>query len=159
MGIEVRTLAVGHGQSQPKEPHYVASQFHPHEIVQVNTSGPQRHGVFKAVNRTSAGTTTITSPDGLGAIVVTDLLISAKKAANSDVSVQFSDAGANTVIIFLADSINSDFNLAIPFVGLFRGWQDADLELVTTGNVVATVTAGYMKVPDGLPFTEWDALR
>ena len=158
MPLEVRTLAIGHGQSQPKEAHYVASQFHPHEIVQVNTSGPQRHGVFKAVNRTSAGTTIITSPDGLGAIVVTDLLISAKKAATSDVAVQF-NGGGNTVIIFLADSINSDFNLAIPFVGLFRGWQDADLELVTTGNVVATVTAGYMKVPDGLPFSEWDALR
>ncbi len=158
MSVDIRALARGHRQSVTKEPHFVASQFHPEEIVPVFTSGPQRHGVFKAVNRTSAGTTTITTPDDQGAIVVTDIIISAKKAATSDVKIQFDD-GSNTVIIFLADSINSDFNLTIPLVGLFRGWQDADLELVTTGNVVATVTCGYMKVPDGLLFAEWDALR
>ncbi len=114
--------------------------------------------MFKAVNRTSAGTTIIATPNDKGAIVVTDIIISAKKAATSDVLIEFDD-GVDTVILFLADSINSDFNIAIPFVGLFRGWQNADLKLVTTGNVVATVTAGYMKVPDGLPFAEWDALR
>ncbi len=158
MPIDLRWMARGHKQHAIKEPHFVASQFHPNEIVLVVTSGPQRHGVFKAVNRTSAGTTVITTPDDQGAIVVTDLLISAKKAATSDITVQF-NGGGNTVIIFLADSINSDFNIAIPFVGLFRGWADAALELVTTGNVVATATAGYMKVPKGLLFAEWDALR
>ena len=154
MPIRAKLLASGSN----KELHSVPSQFLPAERVLVTTTGPQRHGVFKAVNRTSAGTTTITSPDSSGAIILTDLIISAKKAANSDVLIQFDD-GSNNVIIFLADSINSDFNIAIPFVGLFRGWQDADLELVTTGNVVVTVTAGYMKVPEGLAFAEWDALR
>ena len=156
--VDIRVLARAHGQSETKEPHFVSSQFHRNEIVPVFTTGPQRHGVFKAVNRTSAGTTIITTPNDKGAIVVTDIIISAKKAATSDVLIEFDD-GVDTVILFLADSINSDFNIAIPFVGLFRGWQNADLKLVTTGNVVATVTAGYMKVPDGLPFAEWDALR
>ncbi len=141
-----------------REPHYVPSQFLPQHIVPVFTTGPGRHGVFKAVNRTSAGTTVITTPDKGGAIVVTDILISAKKASGSDVTLQF-NGGGNSVIIFLADSINNDFNIAIPLVGLFRGWKNAALELVTTGNVVATATAGYMKVPDGLEFSEWDALR
>lgn len=141
-----------------KEAHHVSSQFLPDQLVPVFSSEPEAYGAFKAVNRTAGGTTTITSPDDLGAIVVTDIIISAKKSANSDVTVQFND-GVNTIILFLADSINSDFNIAIPLKGLFRGWQDADLELVTTNLVVATVTAGYMKVPNGLPFAEWDALR
>ena len=156
MPIQVQLVVADHGSI--KEAHYVRSQFLPDQLVPVTTTGPQRHGVFKAVNRTSAGTTTITSPDEQGSIIVTDLILSVKKAATSDVTIQFDD-GVNTIIIFLADSITSDFNIAIPFVGLFRGWQDADLELVTTGNVVATATCGYMKVPDGLPFAEWDALR
>ena len=152
----IRARLLGSGTS--KELHTVPSQFLPDEEVLVTTTGPQRHGVFQSVNRTSAGTTIITSPDAEGAIVVTDLILSAERAANSTVQIQFTD-DTETEIIILTESADSTVNLAIPFVGLWQGWRDARLELVTTGAVNVTAALGYMKVPEGLVFSEWNALR
>ena len=45
------------------------------------------------------------------------------------------------------------------FNGLWRGWKDARLEMVTTGTFASTVSLGYIKVATSLPFAEWDALR
>ncbi|KKL14079.1 hypothetical protein LCGC14_2519320, partial [marine sediment metagenome] len=140
MPIDVHLLARAHEQNAIKEPHYVPSQFHPHEIVAVQTSGPQRHGVFKAVTSTTQTTTIITAPAKLGAIVVTDLLITTNKAANGIITIRFSDSSTDINIgVFPVDLA---VNQSIAFVGLFRGWQDAQLEMVTSGaNFDATVTA------------------
>ena len=158
MSIDVRTLAVGHGQNEVKEPHYATSQFLPDQIVQVTTSGPQRHGVFKAVTSTTQTTTIITAPDDLGSIVLTDLLITTNRAANGILTIHFTD-DVQTIDIAIFP-VDLAVNQSIAFVGLFRGWADARLEMVTTvANFDATVTAGYMKTPAGLGFAEWDALR
>jgi hypothetical protein len=155
--IDVKqVVALEHGGL--KSPHYEPSIHEPEEILQVIATEPARHGVFKAVGRTSAGTTIITTPDGGGSIFITDLVLSASKAATSDVTIQFTD-GSNTVIVFLGDSINAPINLAVGFVGRWQGWKDARLELVTTGNVIANVAVGYVKSPQGPGFAEWDALR
>jgi hypothetical protein len=138
--------------------HHVPSQFDPTEQVMVTTSGPQRHGVWKVTNRATAGTTIITTPDAKGAIVVSDMIISTDKVANSSMALQFTD-GTNTEIIALFDTANAPVSLAIGIVGLLRGWRDARLEIVTVSTVNATATLGYMKVPDGREFAEWDTDR
>ena len=126
--------------------------------VPVFTTLAQQFGVFKNVSRSGAGTTEITTPDANGAIVLTDLIITASKTVTSDVTIHFDD-GTNQEVIALSDSIGGVVNLAIGFTGLWQGWRDADLDLVTTGNVVVNVTVGYYKIPNGLEFAEWDALR
>ena len=139
--------------------HHVPSQFLPEHRVRVTTTGPQRHGVFKSVTATTQTTTEITLPAAGGAIVITDLLITTNKQAGGIATLRFSDSVPNTVNIAVFP-VDLAVNQSIAFVGLFRGWRDAKLELVTSGATFdATVTAGYMKVPDGLEFAEWDALR
>ena len=126
--------------------------------VPVFTTLPRQFGVFKNVSRSGAGTTEIVTPNPGGAIVLTDLIITASKTVTSDVTIQFDD-GTNQEVIALSDSIGGVVNLAIAFAGLWRGWREADLDLVTTGNVVVNVTVGYFKVPDGLEFSDWDDMR
>lgn len=115
-------------------------------------------GVFKAVTRTTAGTTTITAPRIGGSIHITDLIMTTDKTALSDVTVRFTD-GSDTVNVIVADSTNNTVNIAIAFTGLWRGWKDARLEVVTVADVTATVAVGYVLHDDGIPFTEWDDLR
>jgi len=155
MSIDVRILD---GEGEGKVLHTAPSQFHPDRQVLVTTSGPQRHGVWKVTNRTTAGTTIITEPESGGAIVVTDIIVSADRKPSSSTQLQFTD-GTNTEIMALFDSSDRAVSVAIAIVGLLRGWKNARFELTTVDTVNATVSLGYMKVPDGLEFAEWDALR
>lgn len=141
-----------------KEAHHVPSQFLPQHIVPVTTTGPQRHGVFRSVTSTTQTTTVIATPKKKGAIVVTDLIITSNKAANGILTLRFSDGVQDINLAVFPVDIAVNQQLAL--VGQFRGWVDAKLEMVTSGaNFDATVTAGYMQVPTGLEFTEWDILR
>lgn len=141
-----------------REPHYVPSQFLPQHLVPVFTAEPQRHGVFKAVTSTAQTTTPIVTPADQGAIVITDLLITTNKKTAGVLTLRFTD-DSNTINIAVFP-VDLAVNQPMSFLGLVRGWQDARLEMVTTGATFdATVTAVYMKVPAGLPFAEWDALR
>lgn len=119
-----------------------------------------RNGTFKAVNRTTAGTTIITSPDLDAGIVLTDLIVTTDKTANSDVIIQFTD-DAQTIVIAKFDSVNQSINFSISFAGHWQGWQNARLEVITTGTVDATVSIGYFKQPTGDTdvFAVWDAKR
>jgi len=116
---------------------------------------------FKAATFTDASTVTIvTAPSG-GALVLTDLIMSAEKLNGGSVTVQFDD-GTNTVIVAKAIVTDAPVMLAIAFAGRWRGWQDADLQVVAVGsNIDGDVSVGYYKVKgEGvLPFNEWDGLR
>jgi hypothetical protein len=116
------------------------------------------HGVFKAATRTDAGTTILTTPILNQSIILTDMIISGEKQAGSVVTVRFTD-GTNTVNIFVASQVDAPPQIAIPFAGRWQGWRNARLEMVTSGAGDATVAVGYMNVPEGLTFEEWDALR
>ena len=95
-----------------------------------------------------------------GAITLTDLIVSTDKANASSVTVRFTD-GSNTINVAVFDSVNAPVALAIPFVGHWQGWQGARLEVVTTGNVNATVALGYYKIPKSGAdnYSAWDAKR
>ena len=139
--------------------HSVESQFEPkRNQVLVTGTETQNHGVWKVANRTSAGTTIITTPVSGGGILLTDLIVSTDKTANSTVQLQFTD-GSNTEIIALFDSANAPVSLSVSVSGLLKGWKDARLEMVTIQSVTATLMVGYVKTPTGLLFKEWDALR
>jgi hypothetical protein len=119
------------------------------------------HGSFKSVTNTGIETNVVTTPDGMGAIILTDLVLSCNKTNNATVVVRFTD-GTETVDIYNGDASNNTINLAISFNGRWQGWQGARLELLTdTLGQVATAAVGYYKVrqSDALPYTAWDALR
>lgn len=116
------------------------------------------HGTFANASRTTAGTTTITSPNASGALVITDLVLNTEKQTGGIVDVQFTD-GSQTVLVFRAYCNDAPANLVLPTNGRFQGWKDARLDLVVSTNTDCSVTLGYIKVPDALPYEEWDALR
>ena len=128
--------------------------------VLVTTTHAATSGNFKAVSRAAAGTTIVTSPNAGGSIVLTDMIITTDKVNLATATVQFTD-GTNTIVIIDATVTDAPCNIATSFVGRWHGWRDARIELVTVGNVKATVACGYFKV-DALhtqDYSEWNAER
>lgn len=124
----------------------------------VTSSAFLAHGLFKATTLSGAGTTTLASAPPGGSLIITDLVVSAKRANNSTLTVRFSD-GTNTETLISPDTVNQSTNFSWVPVGRLHGWLDADLEVVITGSLDATVTAGYVKISDALVYSEWDGLR
>lgn len=117
------------------------------------------HGVFKTVQITSATTTVVASPNPGGSLLVTDIVVSAKKVAGTTIDVEFDD-GTNTEIFMGPDTVNVAANIVWPVRGRVQGWKDAALKVVTVGaNTVATVVACYVKMPAALDYSEWNDLR
>jgi hypothetical protein len=113
---------------------------------------------FKSETRTGAGTSTIAEPVKDGAIMLTDMIISTDRVANSRLTVFFDD-GVHNVPIFDGYANDAPINIASNFRGGWTGWKDAALKMTTVVGIKATVAVGYIKVPGGCCYTEWDALR
>jgi len=132
-----------------------------HPFIHAETNASQ-HGVFRAVTRSSAGTTIIAQPKAMNdSIILTDLMFTTDKVNGATATVRFTD-GTNTINIIAADVTDAPCNIGIGFSGHWHGWGGARLELVTTGVVVATAALGYMRLgPDqtNQSYAEWNALR
>ena len=128
------------------------------EVVLTVANSNQAHGAFAAANRSSAGTTIITAPNDEGSLILTDLIVGADRVNGATVTVQFTD-GTDTVVIYATDVTDAPANIGVSFGGRWQGWKDARVELVTVNAVNATVSLGYIKVPQGLPYAEWDSRR
>ena len=123
------------------------------------TTIQQHYGRFKSASSTTATTTIITAPKPDGSLQLTDLVVSSAKSNNATVTIQFTD-GAETVKICVFE-ITTQLNEAMSFAGLWQGWKDARLEMVTSSVAPATVAAGYIKHAPAhtLEFAAWDAQR
>lgn len=122
------------------------------------TTVAEAFGSFKSATRTTAGTTIVTSPPNEGSIILTDYIVTSDRKNAATVTMQITD-GVNTIVVLSPDVTDAPVNLTHAFKGLWRGWKNARVELVTTGAVIATLSVGYYKVKSGLGFEEWDALR
>jgi len=116
------------------------------------------HGQFKAVSGTTAATTTITEPKIGGRIALTNILLSAEKKNTGTIELRFTD-GTNTITVFKAILTDAPAVVSMPLTGVWRGWADARLEVVTVQDFIYTVTAGYAKEDDGLTYLDWNARR
>ena len=116
---------------------------------------------FRSVANTGAETQiAVTPPEGT-AIVITDVILGAEKAASGSVTVQFTQ-GSDTVIVFKISTVQNPVSLHIPFAGRWRGWKDARIDVVTAGgNSDSDVSVGYyiLRGEGVLSFTDWDAQR
>jgi len=124
------------------------------EHARVNTQ-------FKSTTFTSDGTITVVTPPPGTAIVFTDFLISAKKFSAGNVSIRFTD-GTDTVDIFVQDATDAPVFLAFSPQGRWRGWKDAQIDVVVVGaDTDPTVAIGYyfIRGEGVLSFADWDAER
>jgi len=128
---------------------------HPNLAVTDHYAGSTR---FKSVTRTAAGTETIAEPEKDGAILLTDMIISTNRVAVSRLTVFFDD-GVRTIPIFDGYAEDAPINVAANFHGGWTGWKDAAVKMTTVAAIKATVAVGYIKIPAGLEYTEWDELR
>lgn len=130
------------------------------EVIPVTYSVMASHGTFRAVQTTTEGTSIIVSPPSAGSILLTDLFLSSNKVNNAVITIRFND-GTYTVPIIAPAVTDAPANLASSLAGRWQGWQDARLELVVSGGTghQITASAGYVKMPFGLPYLEWDARR
>ena len=127
--------------------------------VLVVESQARTHGVFKTVQIAGASTNTVATPVPGGAIVITDIVVSAKKKASSTILVQWDDDVPNTEVMLAPDIVNNPANIVWQPAGLIRGWKDARVEVVTDATFDATVTVGYYHIDEALTYESWDALR
>ena len=112
---------------------------------------------FKSLTLATATTTSITTPDAGGSIVITDYTVTTDKAANSSVTFGFTD-DTDTENILIGETVNQSFVLTSTRLA-YRAWRDARVFITNVGAITTTVTLGYVKLPKGLVFTDWDALR
>lgn len=113
---------------------------------------------FKSETRTGAGTSTITSPQTEGALLLTDLIISTDRVANSKLTIFFDD-GTRQVNIYDGYANDAPINIALCFHGGWTGWKDASMKMTTVAVIKATVAVGYIKTPTGIEYDVWDAMR
>jgi len=127
--------------------------------VLVTTTTDKQYSYFKSEIRTTAGTTVVVQPQSGEAISLTDILISAEKAAGM-LLIQFTD-GVQTVILFGIALTDAPASFGVPLAGRWLGWRDARLEMVTDADFNALVAVGYTKIPSNhtLSYAEWDAER
>ena len=128
------------------------------QTVLIVTNPAAVHGTFKSATRTTAGTTTLVTPNANGSLLITDILISGEKQTGSSAEVRFTD-GTNVETVFLASQVDAPPSFAHSFHGRLQGWRDARIDFITSGAGDATLLVCYTKVPEGLLFAEWDALR
>jgi hypothetical protein len=113
---------------------------------------------FKSETRTGAGTSTITFPATDGAILLTDMIISTDRVANSRLTIFFDD-GIRQINIYDGYANDAPINISLGFHGGWTGWKDAGLKMTTVAVIKATVAIGYIKIPSGVEYEIWDAMR
>jgi len=129
-----------------------------HGPILVIETAARAHAVWNSATVTSASTTILAQPISGGSLIITDIVLSAKKKAASTVKVQFTDGG-DTKVLIAPDIINNPANLSWSPQGLIRGWKDARLELVTDATFDATLTVAYIKVLNADTFAVWSAAQ
>lgn len=112
---------------------------------------------FKSVTHIISTTTIIASPSAGGALLFTDIIISSDRAAASLLELSLYD-GTDKILLFYTRPIDGPVNLALPLHGAWTAWKDASIILKTI-KLHATVAIGYIKLPVGLKYAEWNALR
>ena len=128
-----------------------------HKSLSVITPS-EMHGLFKTVTGTTAATTTVTSPNNKGALVLTDLIVGGERKQFGTLELRYTD-DITTETIYKGSLNDAPVNLAISFKGRFYGWQNARLEIVTVTDFIYSIACGYYKVKNGLPFDDWNSRR
>ena len=153
--VDPKTKRALHVEETWNETHAVEGT----EVLPVYLTAGMAHGTFKAVTISGATTTIVVEPNDEGSLILTDLFVSADKVNNASVTVRFSD-GTTNIPIIAPIVTDAPVNIGASLAGRWQGWKDARVEVVTdAAGQNVTVSVGYIKMPTGLPYAEWDSLR
>ena len=122
------------------------------------TTAMAAHSTFKSVESTATETVVITEPNDAGSLIVADLILGTERKTAGTVTIQFND-GTRTEPIYKAFAQDAPANFSTAIMGRIQGWRDAWIELVNVNATNCSVLLTYVKVPEGLPYDEWDTLR
>lgn len=128
------------------------------ERALMTTNPVWRHSVFKSAEYSGAGTISLIQPNDEGSLILADLVVTSDKVQNGSVEIQWTD-DTDTAIIIKPSTNDAPVVVPLAFRGRVQGWKDARIDVIITGPVNGSVLATYVKIPGGLPFAEWDALR
>jgi hypothetical protein len=128
------------------------------ERALMTTNPVWRHSTFKSAEFAGPVTIALVSPNDDGSLILSDLVVTGDKVNNGSIEVQFTD-DVDEAIIIKPVTTDAPVVVSINFNGQVRGWKDARINVIVTGVVIGSVLATYVKVPGGIPFAEWDALR
>lgn len=137
---------------------HVATTALGHRTIVVATAA-EIHNLFKARSETTAGIYELVEAKPNESVVITDILVSAKKFATGTLTLSFKDAAANEEVIFEPDVSQAVINLNIQLAGGWQGWMGGSLQVVSVNNFDFTITVGYYRVPGGLSYADWDGRR
>ena len=157
MALQVH-LIDDNGKALDVQPLTISGEHSGTEQVLVTTNPQHIHGLFKSISVTTIGTYIVAESSLRGAIVITDILLSAEKKNAGTVTLQFTDS-IETVPIFTGVVTDAPVVLSSNLAGGWRGWLNSRIELITNDNIVSSVAIGYYKIKNGEPFSEWDAKR
>lgn len=122
------------------------------------TTAMAAHSTFKSVESTATETVIITTPNDDGSLIIADLILGTERQTAGTVTIQFND-GTRTEPIYKAFAQDAPANFSTAIMGRIQGWRDAWVELVNVNATDCSVLLTYVKVPEGLPYDEWDTLR
>jgi hypothetical protein len=122
------------------------------------TTPTSAHSTFRSLERSTAGTDIIVAPNDNGSLVLSDIIVTTEKQTAGTVTVQYND-GTNSELIFKAFAKDGPISISTALTGRVQGWRDAWIEWVNVGDTDSTILLTYVKVPEGLPYAEWDAFR
>jgi hypothetical protein len=122
---------------------------------------PKQYGFFKTGAYTVQGTFEQITPKGDGSLELTDMIVTFEKKNLGVVTINFHD-GTNTAQLLRTPLTDSSLNLSMNFVGRWKGWAAAHIDVIISGaDSIGTVAIGYIRhnEANSLPYAEWNALR
>ena len=124
----------------------------------VVASPAEAHGLWKTIQGTVAGTIIIATCNVGQGLVLTDLILTSTRKANSTLNVQFTD-NTNDEIILSPETDTDRVNISANYISRIGGWSGARLEVVTVQDVIYTAFVGYYRIQQPDSFSDWDAKR
>lgn len=125
------------------------------------TNIPKHYGFFKTYAYTVQGTFEQISARGDGSLELTDMIVTFEKKNLGVVTINFHD-GTNTAQLLKSPLTDSNLNLSINFVGRWKGWAAAHIDVIISGaDSIGTVAIGYIRhnEANSLAYGEWNSLR
>ena len=116
------------------------------------------HGLYKTTTIVASGTVTVVLAPPGGSILITDIVMNADKSANSTITLEWNDGTVQDELLS-AQLGNQNFQMVWSVTGRVQGWEDARLDILTSGTFNASINIGYIRMPAGDKKGTWDILK
>lgn len=158
MPIEAVLIHSASGKALHSEEYYMEGEEG--RVLLIQTI-PKEYGFFKTYAYTVQGTFEQVTPRGSGSLELTDMIVTFEKKQAGIVTINFHD-GTNTAQLLKSTLTDSNLNLSMNFVGRWKGWASAHIDVIISGaDSIGTVAIGYMHHNEkhSLGYSDWLSRR